>query len=362
MNNEFLMSLHGRLSALRVDALIFNTSEVTPSVNLRFLAGFTGSDATIVITRTERRLFTDGRYKTQAAQEAPAFNVVIKRNKLDSIAAFIRKMGVRRIGLESQRVSYAFIEALKKRTPNVEFKSLTRNFLEGIRLVKRPFERDKIKRAAVIASRACKQVIESGLEGRSESDVAMDLETGFRTGGAQDIAFGTIVASGKRSALPHGIASSKTINKGDLVLMDYGCRLDGYHSDESVTCVVGKPTKGQKKMHTAVYDAHMRAMEAAKPGISPSDLDAIARRTIDKAGYGGLFMHGLGHGVGLEIHEPPSVSPRGRGKLQEGMVFTIEPGIYVEGFGGVRLESLVYLDSSGPEYLSEMSKDLIIID
>jgi Xaa-Pro aminopeptidase len=345
-----------------VDALIFNTSEITPSTNLRYLSGFTGSDATIIITANERRLYTDGRYGSQARQQAFAFNICVKKNKIDSIASFIGKTKLKRIGVESQRVSYAFIEALKKRVPDVEFKSLSSEFLEGLRSIKHPFERDKIAKAAAIASRACKQILESGLEGRAERDVAMNLETAFKRAGAQEISFGTIVASGHRSALPHGMASDKTIERGDMVILDYGCRLDDYHSDETVTCFVGKPSARHKKIHQVVYDAHMRALDAARPGLGVIELDSVARQVIDEAGYGKYFIHGLGHGVGLDVHEPPSLSPRGRGKLKEGMVFTIEPGIYMEGFGGCRLESLVYLGSHGPEILSEMSKDLIVID
>ncbi len=362
MTNKALMSIHGRLSRLRVDALLFNTSEITPSSNLRYLSGFTGSDATIVITPNERRLFTDGRYKTQAHDQSPDFQISVKRNKIDSIASFVRKLGIKRLGIEGARVSFSFIEALQRRLPNVKFKPLSRDFLEGLRSVKHQLEKETISKAATIASTACRQVIEAGLEGRAERDVALDLENAFKIAGAEDIAFKTIVASGERSALPHGIASSKTIKSGDLVVIDYGCKLDGYHSDETVTCIVGKPSKEQKSIHSAVYDAHMRAFDAVREGIGVTELDSIARKVIDKAGYGAYFMHGLGHGVGLDVHEPPFLSPKGRGKLKEGMVFTIEPGIYMEGLGGVRLESLVYLDTTGAQNLSGMTKELIKID
>ena len=150
-------------------------------------------------------------------------------------------------------------------------------------------------------------------------------------------------------------------DKGELIIIDYGCRLDGYNSDETVTCVVGPPSSEQRKMYQIVRDAHDRAIESLKEGVRAKEVDKIARESIDKAGFGKYFLHGLGHGLGLEVHEPPYLSPLGRGVISPGMVFTIEPGVYVEGLGGVRLESLVYMDRNGPEILSGMPKDLIQI-
>jgi Xaa-Pro aminopeptidase len=199
------------------------------------------------------------------------------------------------------------------------------------------------------------------LAGRRESDVAADMELLFRRAGAESIAFPTIVASGPRGALPHGTASSKLIEPGELVVVDFGCKFEGYSSDETVTCVVGRPSGQQKKIHKSVYAAHMRVLDAIKEGIEVRELDKIARQSIDQDGYGKYFVHGLGHGVGLETHEAPYLSPRGKGVIQRGMVFTVEPGIYIEDYGGVRLESLVFMGDSGPEILSEMPKDLISV-
>jgi Xaa-Pro aminopeptidase len=242
----------------------------------------------------------------------------------------------------------------------VELVPLKREFLENLRIRKSDEERDKIKKAASIASSACREVVESGLAGKTESEVAAELELLFRRKGASGIGFDTIIASGERGALPHGIATEKVIQQGELVVMDFGCKFQGYQSDETVTCSIGSPTSEQKKIHRAVYDAHMKALDAVKEGVKVRRLDGIARQSIEEAGYGRFFIHSLGHGLGLETHEPPYLSPKGRGVLKQGMVFTIEPGIYIEGVGGIRLESLVYLSPSGPEVLSEMPKDLII--
>ncbi|MBI5571050.1 MAG: aminopeptidase P family protein [Desulfomonile tiedjei] len=352
-------AFHRRLEKLGLDAVMFNTSEFSASPNVTYLSGFTGSDATILITPTERHLFTDGRYKTQAKQQAAGFQIHVVRSKLDALANALKGAELRRLGMEGSRISYDFVTALVRRFPDLQPIPLKRQFVEGLRIVKDGEEKAKIKAAAHLASEACRRVVAAGLIGRIESEVAADLEGEFRRLGAEKIAFDTIVASGERSALPHGKASTKRIGNQELVVVDYGCMLEGYHSDETVTCVTDAPSVEQKRIYDVVYQAHMRALEVIKPGIHARRVDAAARKVIADGGYGKHFLHGLGHGVGLEIHEPPYLSPRGRGTLEEGMVFTVEPGVYVEGVGGVRLESLIYLDRNGPDILSEMPKDLI---
>jgi Xaa-Pro aminopeptidase len=356
-----LLGLHRRLERLGVDALLFSTSEAVTSVNVRHLSGFTGSEAAILITLTERHLFTDGRYKTQAAEETQGFRVHVVRNKLDSLARSMVTAGIHRLGIEASRVSHEFVTSLIRRVPELEPVPVSRNFLDDLRVHKSLEEKALIKKAAEIASSACRSVLASGISGKREVEVAAELETEFRRRGAEKVAFDTIVASGPRSALPHGQAAERVIGRSELIVVDYGCRVAGYHSDETVTAVTDTPSAEQKRIHRAVYDAHMRALDRIKPGVHARQIDAIARHVIENAGYGKYFLHGLGHGVGLEIHEPPYLSPRGRGPLEEGMVFTVEPGIYIEGVGGVRLESLVYLDRNGPEVLSQMPKDLIAV-
>lgn len=352
-------SLRRQLQKDNLDALLFSTSEALTSTNLKFVTGFTGSEATVLLTRSESHLFTDGRYKTQAKQECPSFVVHVVRNRADALTRFFRLLDLRRIGVESSRLSYEFVTSLCAKVPGLQVVPLKRQVLENLRIRKSPEERLLIKKAAAVASKACAEIIEEGIEGKKECEVAAELESLFRRRGADGIAFETIVAAGERSALPHASPSERMIGHGELVIIDYGCRIRGYHSDETVTCVTGRPTDEQKRIHQAVYEAHNRALDATRAGMKVRELDGVARRTIEKAGLGKFFLHGLGHGVGLEIHEPPRLSPRGTGLLREGMVFTIEPGVYVEGFGGVRLESLVFLSKTGPEILSEMPKELI---
>jgi Xaa-Pro aminopeptidase len=271
----------------------------------------------------------------------------------------LNALKVLKVGIEASRVSYEFVTTLVRKTSGLEVVPLKRDFLENLRIRKTLEEKDCILKAATIASRACREVLKAGIVGKREADVAARLESLFRANGADGIAFETIVASGERSALPHGAATDKVIKKGELVIVDFGCRLQGYHSDETVTCVSGRATADQKKIFDAVYSAHMNALESLRDGVRAREVDRIARQAIDKAGLGKYFLHGLGHGVGLEIHEPPFLSPKGRGFLKEGMVFTIEPGVYIEGVGGVRLESLVYLEADSPLILSGMPKKLI---
>jgi Xaa-Pro aminopeptidase len=353
------LSLQERLPKLGMDAILFNTSESLRSYNLTRFSGFTGSDASILVTRSERHLFTDGRYKSQSREQSPGFRIHVVKRKLDALAATLKVSGVHRLGIEAPRVSFDFVTALAKRVPGLALVPLKRDFLEGLRIRKSGEERDKIKAAAALASRACRVVIDEGLIGKREVEVAARLESLFRQYGAEGTAFETIVASGSRSAFPHGIASDKVIGRGELVIVDYGCRLAAYNSDETVTCVTGSASADQRKIFQAVYEGHMRALEAVREGLPVREPDRIARAAIEKAGYGKYFLHGLGHGVGMEIHEPPYLSPRGRGVFREGMVFTIEPGVYLEPVGGVRLESLVYLGGTGPEILSEMPKELL---
>lgn len=354
-----LGALQDRLRHMGLDAILFNTSESTRSLNLTYLTGFTGSDASALITRTGLHLFTDGRYKTQARLEAPDFQIHVVKAKMEALARGLASAGAKRLGVEASRVSFDFVETLLRKASDVTVVPLKRSFLETFRIRKSLEEKELIAKAAAIASQACKEVIDSGIVGKREDEIAADLENRFRRLGAEGIAFETIVASGYRSALPHGTSTEKIVERGELVIVDFGCRWKGYHSDETVTCATGAPSSEQKKIFRAVHDAHQKTLESLTDGMEAKEADAIARRIIEKAGFGKYFLHSLGHGVGLEIHEPPVLSARSRSILTEGMVFTVEPGVYIEGVGGVRLESLVYLGRDGPEILSHMSKDLI---
>lgn len=358
--NQFIVKFQNLMEELGLEAVLLNTSEITRSVNLRRLSGFSGSDAGLLITQREAHLFTDGRYKSQAGIECSGIRIHITRNKIKSISSLIKSRGIRVVSLEGTRISYEFISTLRQKTLGSDFVNLRRSLLDELRILKKPHEVETIRAAAELASEACMEIITRGLSRRAESEVAADLESLFRSKGASGVSFTTIVASGVRSALPHGSATSKIIDDGDLVIIDYGCRLSGYCSDETLTCIVNSdPDDKQQEIYQAVRDAHDKAIEAIRIGVTASSVDRVARESIAEAGFGAYFLHSLGHGVGLEVHEAPYLFPGSKDRLECGMVFTVEPGVYVEGAGGVRLESLIYLAETGPVILNTAPKTLI---
>jgi Xaa-Pro aminopeptidase len=233
--------------------------------------------------------------------------------------------------------------------------------LDSIRSCKDQDEIEILGHVASLASASLGAVLSSLVPGVRESDFALELEIEMRRRGADARAFDFIVASGERGAMPHGRASGKVLRSGELVTIDFGAVKDGYHSDETVTIAVGRPSDRGREIHDIVRQAHNRAIAAVRPGISCRDLDAVARDYIRDQGYEAYFGHGLGHGVGLEIHEKPVVSPRSEAFVEEGMVFSIEPGIYVPGFGGVRIEDTVAVTADGCVILTKAPKNLIVL-
>jgi Xaa-Pro aminopeptidase len=218
-----------------------------------------------------------------------------------------------------------------------------------------------MKAAIDISTKAFRHILDMLRTGTVENEVAFEMECFMKKSGADAVSFDTIIASGKRSALPHGKASAKRIDKGDLILIDFGSRFQGYHSDETCTVVLGRPSPEQKKVHQVVKDAHDKAIEMVRPGIPICEVDGTARNYIRDCGYGDYFGHGLGHGVGLVVHEEPGVSGESKGVVEDGMVFTIEPGIYIPDWGGVRLEDMILVTSQGAEVLTSLPKELIVL-
>jgi Xaa-Pro aminopeptidase len=244
--------------------------------------------------------------------------------------------------------------------PDVELQPLGAA-LDDLRVIKSMDELQLLARCSEIASEALLGVLASIKPGAREREVALALEFAMRRTGADDKSFDFIVASGPRGALPHGKAGDKVIQAGELVTIDFGAVYAGYHSDETVTVAVGTPDSRQMEIYTTVKDAHDKAMEAVRPGIGLKELDGVARQFIEERGYGAYFGHGLGHGVGLEVHEKPTVSFRSDQTAEEGMVFTIEPGIYIPGWGGVRIEDTVVVTMDGCRPLSKVPKQLMIL-
>ncbi|AEC52689.1 X-Pro dipeptidase [Pyrococcus sp. NA2] len=265
--------------------------------------------------------------------------------------------GVKALGVEGT-VSYAFIEDLKEKANIKEFKKID-DVIKDMRIIKSKEEVELIEKACEIADKAVMAAIEEITEGKKEREVAAKVEYLMKMNGAEKPAFDTIIASGYRSALPHGVASDKRIEKGDLVVIDLGALYRHYNSDITRTIVVGSPNEKQREIYEIVLEAQKKAVESAKPGMTAKELDSIARNIIAEYGYGEYFNHSLGHGVGLEIHEWPRVSQHDETVLREGMVITIEPGIYIPKLGGVRIEDTVLLTKNGAKRLTKTERELI---
>lgn len=327
--------------------------------NRNYLSGFTGDDSFLFITKEKSYFITDSRYTEQAQNEVVGFEVVEYKPPIhDFVSSLVEKHNVKRLGVEEDKLSFSDYIIYKEKLNGVELVQLEQT-IEKIRMIKDAEEIKLIETAASIADKAFEHILGFIKVGMTEIEVALELEFFMKKLGASALSFPTIVASGNRSSLPHGTASEKVINEGDFITLDFGCVYKGYCSDMTRTIVLGKANEKQKEIYNTVLEANEAALKAVKPGISCAALDKIARDIIVERGYGERFGHGLGHGVGREVHELPYVNARSKFDLEPGMVITDEPGIYIPGFGGVRIEELVLVTEDGYRVLSKSPKHLI---
>ncbi len=338
-----------------VDAVFISGLE-----NVRYLTGFTGSNGAVLITGREGYFLTDFRYKIQASKEISVYKIRCCNRLLDGITKLIVKTDIKRIGFEGDKVTYDDHSRFREKLPDRVLASLS-NELGRIRIIKSKDEIKHIRKAIDITNRGFNIAAESIAPGVSEKDIAGLIEDEVKKQGAEAVSFDIIVASGYRAAFPHGSASSKRIKKGDFVVIDLGVTYKGYNSDETRTFVVGKPSQRQKTVYQVVKESNVKAIDMVKPGVRASDIDAATRDYIKRKGFGRYFGHGTGHGVGIAVHEPPFISPCSKDILEEGMVFTIEPGIYIPGWGGTRIEDMVLVTDSGPEILTTTSKEMVVV-
>lgn len=343
-----------------MDRLGLDTLLVSAMPNIRYYTGFSGSDGLLVLTHHDCWLLVDGRYVTQAREQAPECEVICYRKKTDAVRSLVLESALHRIGFESERMTFATHAELVAEMPGVDFVPVSSE-LDALRQCKDATERTLLAATAKLASAALVETLSCVQPGTRESDVALALEVAMKRAGAEACAFDFIVASGERGALPHGRASHKLIAAGELVTIDYGAVCSGYFSDETVTIAVGSVDARQREIYEAVREAHDLAIAATRPGVPLADLDAIARNHIASRGFGDYFSHGLGHGVGLEIHEKPAVNATSTALAEDGMVITIEPGIYIPGLGGVRIEDTVIVTASGCELLTQVNKELTVV-
>lgn len=334
---------------------------VTRPENRFYLTGFTGSAGYVLITGRHARLLTDFRYTEQASLQAPGFEII--RHGAPWFRAFgeqVSELGLERLGFEAEHVSVADLESLREAAPGLDLVGL-RGTVEELRLVKDETEIALIERAVTCSDEAFRKVLASGVlrPGVREFEVAAEIEHHMRLGGASRAAFDTIVASGPRSSLPHGRASGRVLSAGDLVTMDFGAVVDGYCSDITRTVVIGAADPEQRRVYDLVLRAQLAGLRAVAPGAGGREVDEAARAVIRDGGHGEHFGHGLGHGVGIAVHEGPRLSPVSESVLRAGMVTSVEPGVYLTGWGGVRIEDLVVVTASGCRVLTRSPKELI---
>ena len=335
------------ISKNQLDAMYISAYE-----NYRYFSDFTGSNCHLIITRDKKFLITDGRYYTQAKEQAPDWKLVEQKGASEeSVGELITELGISKIGYEGTKLTDYQVRSLKKSAAGAEWIPCD-DFGQTQRMIKDDEEIKKIERAVEIADKALERLCAVIHAGMTEKQVATELEYFMAKEGSEKPAFETISASGERGAMPHGAPSERKISQNDMLTLDFGACYGGYMSDITRTLWFGNPCAELQKIWHAVYDAQQTAIKAVKPGITAGMLDDIHRKVLEKHGYGEYIMHSLGHGVGLEIHEQPRVSPRSETVLECGMVITIEPGIYVPGLGGVRTEDMVVVTQEGARVLT----------
>ncbi|MDB5084860.1 MAG: Xaa-Pro dipeptidase [Bacilli bacterium] len=335
---------------------------ITGPENRRYMTGFSGTSGYVLITGQDALLLTDSRYVIQASKEAPDFEVIQHGvNFALTLANEIQRREIRQIGFEKEVVTFALYEQLSSQLQGIELVPVGA-LVDRLRQVKDDGELSLIREAARIADAAFDYILGFMRPGLRETEVALELEFFMRKNGASSTSFDTIIASGHRSSLPHGVASDKVLMKGDFVTLDFGAYYRGYCSDITRTVVLGPgPSVQQNKIYSIVLEAQLRALENLRAGLTGKQADALARDVIKSAGYDGQFGHSLGHGIGLAIHEGPRLSAASEDLLVPGMVVTVEPGIYVADFGGVRIEDDVLITGDGIEILTHSPKELIVL-
>lgn len=326
--------------------------------NIFYYSGFTSEDAFLLISENERLLVTDSRYTIQAKEQAKGFEIVDIFEGLDRI---FKLFGARSVGFEEKQLTVAEFERFNKASGEECTLKPAQDIINAPRRVKDKSEIEKIAAAEKLGDEAFLHILNRITSGVTEREIALELEFFMKKNGASALSFDTIAASGKRSAMPHGIATDKVIEKGDLLTLDFGCVFEGYCSDMTRTVAVGNVSDWQHDMYNLVLKAQLEALNQIAAGEKCSDIDAAARNIIKDAGFGNNFGHGLGHSVGIEIHENPSLSPKCHDIIENGNILTVEPGIYIEDMGGVRIEDLVAIMDGKAVNLTHSEKSLIVL-
>lgn len=352
---EKIKRLRDTLKQREIDGLI-----VTNPFNRRYISGFTGTAGVVLITQDKQLFITDFRYMEQATAQAVGYDVIEhKQSLIKKIAEIIEALNINNVGFEEDDMTY---QTYKTYADEIGVDLIpTSGIIATIRMIKTEDELKIMEQAAAISDRAYEHILTFVKPGMTEIEVSNELEFFMRQQGATSSSFDIIVASGKRSALPHGVATDKQIRTGELVTLDFGALYQGYCSDMTRTFAVGEISDELKNIYDTVLEAHLRGIKGTKPGMTGKEADALTRDYIKDQGYGEYFGHGTGHGLGMEVHEGPRLSPLGDIVLEENMVVTVEPGIYVPDVGGCRIEDDIVMTKDGNRSLNKAPKELIIV-
>lgn len=356
MENKRVHKLREAMAGRELKAML-----ITNPINRRYMTGFTGSAGYVLITEQEAYLLTDFRYMAQASSQAQGFNVVEHGVKpMDSVRDLLVAANINEVGFEQDSVTFGTHASYAETLQSVKLKAVS-GIVEQLRMFKDADEIAVMQRAADLADATFSHVLQFVKPGMTEREVDLEMEFFMRKHGATSSSFDTIVASGERSAMPHGVASSKVIGQDELITFDFGALLDGYCSDLTRTIATGNPVPELRKIYDIVLEAQLHTLENLKPGMTGREADALARDIITGYGYGEQFGHSTGHGLGMEVHEAPRLSKLSDDVLKPGMVVTVEPGIYIDGLGGVRIEDDVVITETGIHILTKSDKKFTVI-
>lgn len=351
--NTRIKKLREVIKKIAIDAVLITSSE-----NIFYLSGFTGSAGCLFITPSQKYILSDFRYWDQIAEESPEYKLV--KTERDGAIASLKNLlkkypNIKRVGFEDDKVSFAYHKKITKELNNLKFTPMEGKITE-LRVIKSEKELEFMKKAAIIANKALERVRKSIKPGVTEKYIASLLQMEMKEMGAEKESFDIIVASGPNGALPHAKPGDRKIRKDDLIVIDFGAKYNGYCSDMTRTICLEKMSPKQEKIYKIVERAQKAALNYIKAGVICGNVDKKARNLIEKEGYGKNFGHGLGHGIGIEVHEAPNFRPNVKTVLKPGMVISVEPGIYISGFGGVRIEDLILVTRGGCRILTQSHK------
>lgn len=351
------------LEFLQAQLCLFSDAVIiTSDINRRYFTGMKSSAGTLLVFPEKAYLIIDFRYIEKARKTVKNCEVVLQKKLYEQINELLKKHNANKLSVEADNMTISQLEALTNKLDcQIDASGELSKAVEQIRAVKRNDEITKIRQAQMIAEKAYSHILDFTKAGKTEREIQLELDFFMLKNGAEALSFDTIALSGKNTSLPHGVPTDKKIEEGEFVLLDFGAVVDGWHSDMTRTFCVGKPDDEMIKVYNTVLTAQTKAIAAVKSGVSGKELDKAARDVIKNAGYGEYFGHALGHGVGMEIHEAPTASPSSDDILAENMIVTVEPGIYIPGKFGVRIEDFVVVKNDGFENLTTADKKLVCV-